>query len=184
MIAFVLREGFAVLRRAGIAGVLTVAMLAVLTFFGLSLRGGQRALSQAHAELLSRFELEAFLRPGFEKEAPALAEWVRSRPGVIAVDVIDKKQAAERFAREYGGELFDLLGENPLPASLVIHYDPASLSVESLSREAAEIETRPEVDEVTYEGELLARMEGIASRWGGRLLALVIGVGLLALIFT
>ena len=43
--------------------------------------------------------------------------------GVLDVHYISKEAAAREFKKEFGDNIFDALGENPLPASLVVKVD-------------------------------------------------------------
>lgn len=79
-----------------------------------------------------------------ESAALALAEKLRSRPEVAAVDYISAEQAMNEFRRLSGfGDALSALEENPLPPVLVVHpvlakQDPASLAglVETLRQES------------------------------------------------
>jgi cell division transport system permease protein len=79
-----------------------------------------------------------------EPAALALAEKLRVRPEVVAVDYISAEQAMDEFRRHSGfGDALSALQENPLPPVLVVHpvlsrQDPASLAalVEELRQES------------------------------------------------
>ena len=163
---FIMREATRALARAGLAGWLAILSLAALAAYGTALYGARQALEVSERNLLSQFEIEAFLKPGHDEAQKELADWLVKRPGVTGVELISKEQAAERFSEQYGGELFDLLQENPLPASVVIHYSPDVVQSEWITREAQEIGNHEDVDEVAYEGELLVRLEELGGRLG------------------
>ena len=174
---FILREATRALARAGLAGWLAILSLATLAAFGTALYGARQALEVTEQNLLSQFEMEAFLKPGRESRQQVVANWISARPGVTGVELVDKAAAAERFSEQYGGELFDLLAENPLPVSVVIHYDPSMVESSWISAEAREIGNHEDVDEVAYEGELLVRLEELGGQVG---LYLVIAASVLA----
>lgn len=174
---FILREATRALARAGLAGWLAILSLATLAAFGTALYGARQALDVTEQHLLSQFEMEAFLKPGREDRQQTVANWIGARPGVTGVDLVSKEEAAERFSEQYGGELFDLLAENPLPVSVVIHYDPSVVESSWISAEAGEIGNHEDVDEVAYEGELLIRLEELGGQVG---LYLVIAASVLA----
>jgi len=167
---FILREATRSLVRAGLAGWLAIFSLATLSAFGTAIYGVKLSIDQAESQLLSQFELEAFLKPGRDSKLPHLAEWLASREGVTGVDLVSKEQAAQRFSDQYSGEVFALLGENPLPASVIVHYDPSNVRSVWISSEAKEIGNHEDVDEVAYEGELLIRLEEMSGRLGLSLL--------------
>lgn len=181
---FVAREATRALARAGLAGWLAILSIAALAAFGTALYGARQALNVAEANLLSQFELEAFLKPGRDAKAPELADWLKARAGVTDVKIVSKDEAAERFSEEYGGELFDLLEENPLPTSVIVHYDPSVVSSDWISREAKEIGNHPEVDDVAYEGELLAHLEELSGKLGVGLLIAAAVLAAVAIFLT
>jgi len=174
---FIAREATRALARAGLAGWLAILSIAALAAFGTALYGARQALNVAEQNLLSQFELEAFLKPGRDDKAQELADWLKARNGVTDVRIVSRQEAAERFSEEYGGELFDLLQENPLPASVIVHYDPSVVTSDWISKEAKEIGNHPEVDDVAYEGELLAHLEELSGKLG---IGLLIAAAILA----
>ncbi len=158
---FYVREGIGAFARSGIMGMLTVFAFFILGTTTILLLAAEETLDQAQERLLALFELEAYLQPGAEQQADSLAEVLRRRGGVEEVKVVGKERAAELFAEEYGEELFDLLGENPLPASLRIRYNPTKISRGTLDQEALEIGKLDGIEEVVFEGDLLARLESV-----------------------
>ncbi len=181
---FLIREGVRAFSRSGLAGWLATLSLAALAAFGVALWGTTQTLEATRRQLLSHFELEAFMMPGQDHRARSLAEWIKGRDGVTETEIVSKEEAARRFSDEYGDELFNLLEENPLPVSVIVRYDPELVSTEILAGETSVIASRPEVDEVVFEGELLARFEKIAGQ--ARLRIYFVGgvIAILAILFT
>lgn len=163
-IAFIFREAQRALARSGLAGWLSVASLITVAAFLSVAWGAHQALEATRAGLLAQFEIEAFVLPGREDKLDELAEWIRGREGVLEVREIDKAAAAKRFEERFGGELFDLLQENPLPVSLIIRYDPTLVSLQWIDLEAEIIADHEDIEEVAYEGELLARLEELGAK--------------------
>lgn len=163
-LAFILREAQRALARSGLAGWLAIASLTTVAAFLSIAWGAHQALEATRAGLLAQFEIEAFVRPGRENHLDDLARWIEGREGVLEVREIDKNQAAQRFAERFGGELFDLLDENPLPVSLIIRYDPTVVSLQWIDLEAEIIADHEDIEEVAYEGELLAQLEELGAK--------------------
>jgi len=178
-IKFILREALRALVRSGLAGWLAILSLAAVAAFLSSVQAGRQTLDSAREGLLARFELEAFVRAGREDKLQELAQWMQDREGVTEVLIIDKEMAAERFAERFGGELFDLLEENPLPVSLVVRYDPKLVNVKWITLEAQVLADHPDIEDVAYEGELLGELEKLGTRLSlGLLLAAAIIAGI------
>lgn len=93
-------------------------------------------------------------------DAKALADKLRARPDVAALDYITADQALAEFRQFSGfGDVLDTLDENPLPAVLVIMpTDPAAAAVTTL---AAELEKLPEADRVQLDTQWLKRLQAI-----------------------
>ncbi len=181
---FYLREGIGAFARSGMMGMLTVFSFMIFGILATLFLAADETLDRAQERLLSLFELEAYLQPGVEEQADSLAEAIQTREGVTSVTIVDKETAAELFAEEYGGELFDLLGENPLPASIRVTYDPERISHEVLKREAAEIGGLEGIEEVVFEGDLLARLESVIQAIRNRLLLVASIIAAVSLLFT
>lgn len=178
---FYFREAVRVITRSGIAGGLSIIAFSVLAAV-LSLGWGTHdAFRVTGDQLLRMFEMEAFLVPGAEVKADSLAEFLSERRGVEQVKVISRDEAAERFASQFGDELFDLLQENPLPASIQIRYDPSLLSLEQLKEEAVFIGGLEEIEEVVFESDLYSRFEMILGRVNRTLVLVILVTGIVSL---
>lgn len=146
-------------RRPAVTG-LTVGTVAVV-FLLLGLFGLLASNFSLLADRLSsRLRLTVFVEDDCRRECrQRLQQWLRSRPAVAGVVVVGRQQALEDFRRRLGNDahLLDLLGENPLPASLQVDLHPGKRRAESLAALAAGLEKLPGVEEVQY-----------GQRWLGR----------------
>ncbi len=183
-LSYYFREGFRIFSRSGITGMLSIFAFAILAFTGHAIWVSNSTLESAHHQVLSMFDLEVYLVSSETGKADSLAALFSEREAVISTQVISKENAAEIFSGEYGEELFSLLEENPLPASIIITYSPGSVDREFLALEALEIATLEDVDEVIYEGELLERIEIVAGKTKQILTISAVGILLIALILT
>lgn len=183
-IFFFFREGFSAVSRAGLAGWLSVLAFAILTALISSAWIANQVLDNVSERLLAMFELEAFIKPGMEKRLDKLVEEIRARDAVTQVVVITPEDARERFAAEFGDELFGLLDENPLPSSILVRYDPSRVTFEMLEAEQEVLAALPEVEEVAFEGELLKKVESFASVIRNRFMVLVLVMAAIVLFFS
>ncbi len=185
MILFSLREGFRNFQNLGIIGFLTlISLSATLTLGGFSIRGFIMVQDWTDG-LLGKFEIEAFLDDGVDSTAiMGIIKQVHNLPNVGSVKFISKEEAARRFAEQFGDEVLDLLEYNPLPMSVVATLKPGSDPGSGWQTTANHIEGLPYVDDVVYQGELLAQVERFYKR-GSRIVIAVIAIALiLSLTFT
>ncbi len=111
--------------------------------------------------VLRQFQLEVYLQPttnSAERDSVLLAIKKQS-PSGTSFQYISAGEARERFIQEFGSDLLDLLGENPLPPSYIVTLpkSPNSLSkMHDLQKFASDL---PAVDEAIYENELAGWVE-------------------------
>ncbi len=95
----------------------------------------------------------------------ALTAWLHHRPEVARIEETSKAEAAAAFARRHpeSAHLLSLLDENPLPASLEVHLDPA-VRASAMTALVHEVEGFAGVDSVRYGKQWLATLLGL-TRW-------------------
>jgi cell division transport system permease protein len=125
-------------------------------------------------------DLSVFLkRPTSPDETRRVADRIRQRRDVAAVDVVFADDALKEFRRESGfGEAIDALNENPLPHTLIVRPAPDYTNAASLNALAADIRQLPSVDVVQLDTEWVNRLEAILEATRR---ALVLAAGVLAL---
>jgi cell division transport system permease protein len=131
-------------------------------------------------------DLSVFLkRPTSAEEARRIADRVRQRRDVAAVDVVLADEALKEFRRESGfGAAIDALNENPLPHTLIVRPAADYTNAAGLSSLAADIRQLPSVDVVQLDTEWVNRLEAIleATRRGLLLAAGVLALGVLVIV--
>lgn len=89
---------------------------------------------------------------------------VESKPYSLSVDYISKDEAARREVERLGEDFVAFIGENPLPASLEIHLQHTHTPLDSVEYVVSQLGGYPEVREVVYHPDLIAKMnENIGS---------------------
>ncbi|MBD3385807.1 FtsX-like permease family protein [candidate division KSB1 bacterium] len=134
----------------------------------------------------TRFDIQAFVANTLnEKEISRLGTALRALPGVDSVDFFSKTEAAEQFSREFGEDLFNVVGENPLPSSFLVKLTPDNQTFEHIYEIAEQIQAIDGIEEVVYHEEALRILSGyssIAKTVQGIVLVFVI-IGSLVIIF-
>jgi cell division transport system permease protein len=178
-VAYLVKEGLRALHTHAVLTLmtsLTIAVALVLLGLFLSLYQGLERLS---AGLQRELSIVVFLEDDLpEEQLGALRSWLTDRPEVEQVVFTDKEGALASFQARHadGARLVELLGTNPLPASLEARLAPETRTVAVVEGLAAEVETFAGVDGVRYGRDWVAALLGI-SRWlrvGGVVLGLLL----------
>ena len=92
----------------------------------------------------------------------ALVAWLHHRPEVARIEETSKEEAVAAFAQRHpeSARLLALLEENPLPASLEVHLDPA-VTASAMTSLVGEVEGFAGVDSVRYGKQWLATLLGL-----------------------
>ncbi len=153
---YALREGFKNLRRARGGTWLSVFSIALsIWLVGLFLVGAWNGW-QMLQNLKNRLEMQVFLLDTVNlEEAHQLRKQLLAIPGVDSVAFVSKYDAMQQFQKEFGENILDVLGDNPLPASFRIKLKPAYHSSEKVKQLVSKIKAYPEVEDVTYRYDLL-----------------------------
>ena len=157
---FVIREGFSGIWRAKLPAAVTV----VVGFFALVLLGLFATVSLSFFDIIdevrSRVELEVFFPDSAtDEEAGILANSVESLNGVKSVTTISKDSAAIIFNREFGRDIVDILGINPLPLSAKVHVFPRYAEPDSLQGIVASIHALDPALDIRYNKAFLRQLE-------------------------
>ncbi len=153
---FSLKEGLLGFKRARLASIITITSLALallLTGYFILF-----SLNVNHwiGEKRSQMELEVFfendLNNAKAKEATAQIQQI---PGAARVIYISKKAAAERFEKEFGRNIYDILDSNPLPPSCKVRLKPGFQTSAAVQKMVLQIGRINGVSDVVYEKELL-----------------------------
>jgi cell division transport system permease protein len=71
------------------------------------------------------------------------------------ITYVSRREAAQAFTREFDPDLFDVLKDNPLPASFRISLPPEEMSPDSARRAAELLLTIEGIDDVIYDREII-----------------------------
>jgi cell division transport system permease protein len=124
-LSLVLREALQGVRRTGIAGVISVAIigtsLLILGFFWQVIESGNALAGRLRA----RVEIDIYLKDGLSPQRVlALRRTLEARPEVGGIVYVDQDAATKEFRSLFGFGVVDELSRNPLPASLRVLITP------------------------------------------------------------
>ena len=115
--------------------------------------------------LRSKYKIEVFFNEDISnEEAIGLIHKIKKIDGVRNATLITKEDAIRIFKDQFGEDIIDLLGYNPLPASSVVNVERNmrdQLQIDPIIKEIKSIEF---VDEINYQGNLIRKIERIFKR--------------------
>lgn len=157
---YLLGEGIRALWRArlpALGSILTIAL--TLMLFG----GAYIILSnfdRATRRLQSQYRIDVFFDPLYtNQEAFQLYQTLKDVDGISSTEFINKERASEIFKQEFGEDVVEVLGTNPLPAGGVVLVARGYRTARRINRIADEIGQTPGVTDVAYRGELVRILE-------------------------
>ncbi len=154
---FTIHEGIKGFARARLSAFITVSSIVfslflIAIFLILSIN-----VDSWIGQIRSKLEFEIFIeRTLTNDEAKQVEQKIKKIEGVEKAVYISKKDAAERFEKEFGKNIYEILQSNPLPASIIISLKPAfrnAAQAALVSKKMKEIEG---VEEVIYQKELIS----------------------------
>lgn len=153
---FSLKEGLAGFRRARLASFITVTSVALalllVGYFVLFSMNMNHWIGEKRSEI----ELEVFLENTMkDAEGQKIADKIKKMEGILQVTYISKEEAARRFQREFGRNIYDVLETNPLPPSCTIRIKPEYQTTSFIEKTELEIKKIDGVNDVEYARDLL-----------------------------
>ncbi len=159
-IPFAIKEGLSGFKRARLASFITITSigfaLLLIGYFLLFSTNIKSWVGQQRA----RMEMEVFLENTLSaKQGQTIAAQIKALNGVRHVAFISKAQAAKRFEKEFGRNVFDVLDSNPLPPSVTVRLAPEYQTSGAFRKLEQQISKIDGVDEIVYQRDLLFLME-------------------------
>ncbi|MCB0286111.1 MAG: ABC transporter permease [Calditrichaeota bacterium] len=148
---FLIKEGFAGFKRAPLAASITIVTVAL----ALTLVGGFALAVQNLADEFERtyrqIRLEAFIDASLnDAQRNGLIQRIKDVAGVATVEYVSPEAALASYRSEFGGDLVEVLGENPLPPSLKIELQSGFSQLSAVEAIVKQINNLPEVDDVVF----------------------------------
>lgn len=155
--------GFTRLYRRPVATGMTVAVIGIAIALPASLLVLVQNVQQLSGSWQGAARISLFLKQGLSDQAvQQSAAAARSTAGVAALKVISADQALTEFKQRSGfGDALALLGDNPLPAVLVVQPDSAHSDPQAAATLGQTLARLPDVDKVRLDVQWLRRLRGI-----------------------
>lgn len=110
--------------------------------------------------LRSKYKIEVFFKQDVSnEEAVGLIHRIKKIKGVRTATIIEKEDAMRIFKDQFGENITDILGYNPLPVSAVVNVDRTRRNPLRVEPIIKEIRTINRVEEIRYQGNLINKIE-------------------------
>lgn len=177
------RESLGASTRRLLRDPLSTTMTVTVIAIALALPNLFLLLSDQARQLLGQWDdsarINLYLHTGLDaSRIEQLAQELGQRPAIKGVEIILPQEALEEFRQRAGfGEAVDLLGNNPLPPTLLLFPD-TGLPAETLAALAESLQALEEVDNAQLDLAWLIRWQAIlgAVENGVRLVAILLAV--------
>ena len=182
-----INKSIAGMRNAYLVNLLAIVNIALsLTLFGGFLVGIMNA-NRLVERLGNRLEVVVYLKDGISEESlKELQEEIKRYPEVRGVTYISKEEALASLDKGLAGgsSVLEGLGENPLPASLIIKLNDAfqnSAGIKGVTERLGKIDS---IEDLQYGGEWITKISVFVSmvRFGGVLFGIVIMLSTLVIV--
>ena len=159
-ILFSISEGFKGFFKARLATTLSVSSITLTIFLTGIFVVFTINLQSWLGFLREKIEIELFVETGStDKEIEELKNKVSRLEAVKEIDYISREDAAKRFEKEFGQNVFEVLEFNPFPPSIVIHLHQGYQNSVEINKLKNRLELFENVDEVFYKKPLLEKID-------------------------
>ncbi len=133
-------------------------------FLTLAVAGSLIIISQNTSKVIEylrdKYKIEVFFKDGVKDERVVeLVKEFKKINGVRSTTMITKADAEKIFKSQFGENILDIVGYNPLPASCVVNVVRQRVTKLNVNPIISRIKSYPEVDEVIYQGRLITLIE-------------------------
>ncbi|KAK3582517.1 hypothetical protein CHS0354_024066 [Potamilus streckersoni] len=141
MIRYILREGFAGFKRAKLSSTISVITIVItLVLLGAFAKLAINAASVIE-QVRSQFEVELFLTDEITSEdIYELEKKLQGNPFTKSTKFISKAEAAKIFEKEFGENIVQMIGINPLPPSIKIKAQSDHVQTDSVLKFLSQFE--------------------------------------------
>jgi len=132
--------------------------------------------------LRDKYKIEVFFKKDVsDKRLGEIIKEFKLIRGVRSITIITKGDAEKIFKSQFGEDILEILGYNPLPASCVLNVVKKQANRLNIRPIIDQLRKFPEVDEVSYQGRLISRIESYYEKFvklmtGLLILVLVVSV--------
>lgn len=154
---FTIREGFKGFSRARLSTFISISSIVFSLFLISVFLIVSLNIESWISQLRSKLELEVFIdRTKSEKEIELIHQKINKIDGLSEITYISKEDAAKRFEKEFGQNIYSILNSNPLPASFVLRLKEENQNARNAQLITTQISKIDGVEEVIYQKELIS----------------------------
>ncbi len=151
------------------------------TFLTLSVAGSLMIVGQNTNKVIEylrgKYKIEVFFNENVpDKQIATVVEEFNKINGVRSTTLISRSDAGKIFKSQFGENILDIVGYNPLPVSCVVNVVTFQNDKMNVMPIVERIKSFPEVDEVLYQGRLIYRIETYYQKFVQVMTALLIFV--------
>ena len=164
--SFLISEGFKNIFRHKLTSFATIfSVFLTLSIVGFLILANQNT-NKIIEYLRAKYKIEVFFKEGFtDDELKNAINQIGSIKGVRSTTLISKRDAEKIFKSQFGEDIFDLVGFNPLPASCVVNVEKDGIEKLEIMPIIKRLEMLPVVDEIKYQSGLISRIESYYERF-------------------
>ena len=130
-----------------------------LFFVGILITAGENT-HKVLQYLRSKYKIEVFFKQDVSnEEAVGLIHRIKKIKGVRTATIIEKEDAVRIFKDQFGEDITEILGYNPLPVSAVINLTRTSRTAITVGPIIKAIRSLERIEEVRYQGNLIGKIE-------------------------
>ena len=179
-----IKEGFFLLRRNRTAWFIAQCMMiAAVGITGILVEAAIH-LEAIEAKIIRGFEVEVFLDiTADSRTVQDIGHRLGNLSQVKSVQYVSQEEATNRFREMLGVDLLGTMGQNPLPASYRMSFNP-SCSAETLDSLVRVMESWSGCDEVVYPKELIFLLSSLRRKVNSTGVGVAAGCALLTFILT
>lgn len=131
----------------------------------------------------SKYKIEVFFDQEIgNEEAVGLIHKIKKIKGIRNVTIIEKEDAVRIFKDQFGENIVDVLGYNPLPVSAVVNLErnkKESINVEPIIKSIRNIK---QINKIKYQGSLISKIERNFKKVTDRLPIISLTITMIALL--
>lgn len=155
-----LREGFTGLFRAKFSSLFTVSIISISLFvigvFLIFVLNTKRLVDT----IQDRIELEIFIDNSLDSlKVEQLRNHIIDNKGIKSIIYVSKEEAAEFFKQQFDNDVFEILDENPLPASFQITLHKDFRTSQKANQLVERLKKTDGVDDVIFRKDILILLE-------------------------
>lgn len=159
MTGYYFREAITGILRAKFPAFVTVVILATAVFFSAVTAGLYFYSGKIENKIKDNVQLRLFTDNDVEElQYDNIISQVKNTGHVAKVRFISKEEAAQDFIKETGNDFIEILGNNPLPATLVVSVKNEDVSSENLEKLAASLTSISGIESAEYDYDATIRL--------------------------